>query len=75
MPTVKLSAKSQIVLPSAIRKALGIHPGDKLIIEAHGDHASVRKASTSDLEALERYTSNVWSGYAEELQRARDEWD
>jgi len=75
MPTVTLSAKSQLVLPSEVRKALGIHPGDRLIIEAHGDYAVVRKAPVSALEALERYTSDVWAGYAEELERGRDEWD
>ncbi|MGB8665735.1 MAG: AbrB/MazE/SpoVT family DNA-binding domain-containing protein [Serratia inhibens] len=75
MPTVTLSSKSQVVLPSEVRKALGLRPGDKLIIEAHGDHAVVRKAPADDLEALQRYVSDVWVGYAEELERARDEWD
>ena len=75
MATIMLSSKAQIVLPVAIRKKLGLHPGDRLIIEAEGDCAVIRKAPVSDLQALETFASSLWRGYAEELQQARNEWD
>jgi AbrB family looped-hinge helix DNA binding protein len=75
MPTATLSSKSQLVLPAEIRRKLGIHPGDRLVVELEGDHAVIRKAPCSDVEALAAYRSVVWRDYADELQEARDEWD
>ena len=75
MPTATLSSKSQLVLPAEIRRKLGIHPGDRLVVELEGDHAVIRKAPCSDVEALAAYRSDVWRDYADELQGARDEWD
>ena len=75
MATIILSSKAQIVLPAAIRKKLGLRPGDRLIIEAEGDRAVIRKAPISDLQALEAFASPLWRGYAKELQQARNEWD
>ena len=75
MPTATLSSKSQLVLPAEIRRKLGIHPGDRLIVELEGDHAVIRKAPRSDVEALTAYRSAIWRHYADEIQVARDEWD
>jgi len=75
MATATLSSKSQLVLPAEIRRKLGIHPGDRLVVELEGDHAVVRKAPCSDVDALAAYRSEVWQDYADELQEARDEWD
>jgi AbrB family looped-hinge helix DNA binding protein len=75
MATATLSAKSQLVLPAEIRRKLGIHPGDRLIVELEGDHVVIRKAPQSDVEALATYRSDIWCGADEELQEARDEWD
>ena len=75
MPTATLSSKSQLVLPAEIRRKLGIHPGDRLVVELEGDHAVIRKAPHSDVEALAIYRSEIWRDYAEELTEARDEWD
>ena len=75
MPIATLSAKSQLVLPAEIRRQLDIHPGDRLIVELEGDHAVIRKAPRSDVEALATYRSAIWQDYAEEVEVARDEWD
>ncbi len=75
MSTTTLSSKSQLVLPAKIRRKLGIHPGDRLVVEVEGDHAVIRKAAASDVEALAGFRSELWEGYAHELVRARDEWD
>lgn len=75
MATATLSSKSQLVLPAEIRRRLGIHPGDQLIVELEGDHAVIRKAPISEVEALAAYRSAVWRDYADEVQKGRDEWD
>ena len=75
MPTATLSSKSQLVLPAEIRRKLGIHPGDRLVVLLEGDHAVVRKAPHSDVKALAAYRSEIWRGYADEVQEARDAWD
>ena len=73
MPTATLSAKSQLVLPAEIRRKLQIRPGDRLLVELEGDHAVIRKAPRSDVEALAAHRSTVWGNYADELQAERDE--
>ena len=44
-------------MPAAIRRRLGLHPGNALAYEVDGDKVSIRKVSTIDLEwarAIER---------------------
>lgn len=74
MPIATLSSKSQFVLPAEVRRKLGINPGDRLIVEVQGDRAVIRKAPSSDVQALSAYRSEIWKGYAGELYEARDEW-
>lgn len=75
MATATLSSKSQFVLPAEIRKKLGVRPGDRLIVEVEGDHAVIRKAPVSDVDALAMFRSSVWCEYADELDKTRDKWD
>lgn len=75
MSIATLSSKSQLVLPAVIRRKLGIHPGDQLVVELEGDHVVIRKRDSSDVETLSSYRSNIWRDYADEIQHARDEWD
>ncbi len=75
MSITTLSPQSQLVLPPEVRQKLGIRPGDRLIVEVEEDHAVIRKAPESDVEALARFRSSLWNGYARELDQARDEWD
>lgn len=39
----KVTQKAQTTLPSGVRKALGIGPGDQLAYEINGDQAVIRK--------------------------------
>jgi len=75
MPTARLSKKSQLVLPAEIRKKLGIRPGDQLNLEVEGEHVVLRKAPDSDVEELGKYCSDLWQGYADEIDEMRDAWD
>lgn len=43
MKTSTVSSKMQITLPAAVRKALGIKPGDRLEVRVVGDHVELRK--------------------------------
>lgn len=40
----KITAKAQTTLPSGVRKALGVGPGDNLAYVVEGDQAIIRKA-------------------------------
>ncbi len=75
MSIATLSSKSQLVLPAEIRRKLGIHPGDRLVVVLEGDHAVIRKTPISDVEALSAYRSDIWRDYADKVQSARDEWN
>lgn len=61
MSAVLVSTKGQIVLPIAVRKALGIEPGSRVSVRVDGKRAVITpapaKASTklADIQALLRY--------------------
>ncbi|CAN5696724.1 hypothetical protein BH23GEM3_BH23GEM3_21760 [soil metagenome] len=76
MRTAKLSSKSQIVIPADVRRQLDLHPGDTLNMEVEEDRIVVTKASPlSAVERLAAFRGEIWKGAAEEIQRARDEWE
>lgn len=75
MATARLSSKSQIVLPAAIRRKLKIQPGDELEITAENDAIVIRKVTISATNALDALGSDLWRNYADELDQARDQWD
>jgi len=75
VPTARLSSKSQIVIPAAIRRRLGLRPGDLLEVDQQDDHVVLRKVQESALDVLDRIGGPIWRGYSEELKRTRDEWD
>ena len=76
MPRVKLSSKSQIVVPAEVRRALGLEPGDVLDVEVQGDRMILTRSDASDpLERLRAFVGDpVWKGYSAEVERSREEW-
>jgi AbrB family looped-hinge helix DNA binding protein len=42
--TYKVGPKGQVVIPKEIRDALGIRPGDEVIVERSGEAVRVRRA-------------------------------
>ncbi len=74
MPIVRLSSKSQLVLPAAIRKRLAIKPGDLLQVIEKDDAIVIRRAPASYVHELERCASDIWRGYETELEESRDQW-
>lgn len=75
MPDATLSSKHQLVIPAAVRKQLGIKPGDQLDVQVYGDQAVIRKSPQSYVQALEKVTASLWKGYARTLKGDRDQWD
>jgi antitoxin PrlF len=45
-----VTARAQTTLPSGVRKALGIQPGDRLEYVIEGNHAVIRKAMDAEDE-------------------------
>lgn len=76
MTVAKLSSKSQIVVPEAVRNHLGLKPGDRVIFDVEGDHAILRKTPGSALDDLLRLTkTKTYKDGAAALASARDDWD
>ena len=75
MALAKLSSKSQIVVPAEVRRSLALKPGDTVVLEVVGDHAVLRRRDRSAVSELAELGGDLWKGYADELQVAREEWD
>ncbi|HEV2131695.1 MAG TPA: AbrB/MazE/SpoVT family DNA-binding domain-containing protein [Longimicrobiaceae bacterium] len=76
MTTARLSSKSQIVIPAEIRRQLGLKAGDRVTLMVEGDQVILKKQAEEDpLERLRALGGPAWKGAAEEIQRAREEWD
>jgi len=74
----KVSTKGQVVIPKELREALGIRPGDELLMVRSGDRIIVMKKPESFAEALRGLGKEVWEGvepvgYVREMRRDRSE--
>jgi AbrB family looped-hinge helix DNA binding protein len=47
--SVKMSSKNQIVVPKEAREALGLQPGDRLVVSVHGDDVIQMERQPRDL--------------------------
>ncbi len=63
MELAKVTSKGQITIPIAIRKALGIREGDKILFMEEGDRVIITNASTNALLKAQE----AFQGMAEEL--------
>lgn len=75
MRRTRLSSKSQITLPADYRRRLGVEPGEELLMDFQDDRIVLLKNSGSALDELRALPPEIWAGAADEIQRARDEWD
>ena len=75
MARVRLSSKSQVVVPAEVRNTLGVGPGDEIDFTTEGSQVVVRKAGRSAVDRLAEFAGPLWEGYADEVRRDRDEWD
>jgi len=49
LSTAKMSTKGQIVIPKQLREALGLKPGDPIVMAMDGDRLILRKITLDDL--------------------------
>ena len=75
---VQLSPRGQITLPGPVRKALGLEPGDDLVVSVDGGRAVIEPAV---VVPIERYTEERTREFAEagrmapeEVRVARRKW-
>lgn len=73
--SAKVSAKYQIVIPKAVREALGLHPRDTLLFLIDGDAVYMRPKPASFAEKLHGLHGHVWPDNADAwLDEQRDAW-
>jgi len=73
MPEATLSVKNQIVIPREAREALGLKPGDKILIVVRNDRVLVLSKPKSYRKAIRGLGRGVYPG--DYLQKERDDWD
>jgi AbrB family looped-hinge helix DNA binding protein len=72
MSRATLSAKNQIVIPRDAREALGVKPGDQLLVVVRGDKVIVLQKPKSHHAAIRGLASGLCpDGY---LEKERDSW-
>ncbi len=74
--SARLSSKGQVTVPRAVREALSLEEGDRLVFRVEGDHAVM--ARTADLLSLAGSVSvpagkrdTPWTQVRRETRRAR----
>ena len=73
MAEATLSAKSQIVIPREARVALGVKPGDKLLIVVRGDHIIIMKKPKKFHAAIRGLLRGTYP--KDYLKKERESWD
>jgi AbrB family looped-hinge helix DNA binding protein len=73
MPEVTLSSKNQIVIPREAREALGVKPGDKLLVTARGNRFIIMQKPESHQAAIRGLAANTFD--AKYLRKERKSWD
>jgi AbrB family looped-hinge helix DNA binding protein len=73
MAEATLSSKNQIVIPREAREALGVKPGDKLLVVAQGDSVIVLQKPKSHRLAIRGLGRVVYP--PRHLEKERRSWD
>jgi AbrB family looped-hinge helix DNA binding protein len=70
-----LDSRSRVTVPAEVRRQLRLEAGDEILYEIRDGDAVLRNARTSGLAQLAAFAGPEWRGYADQVQRDRDEWD
>ncbi|MGH9608289.1 MAG: AbrB/MazE/SpoVT family DNA-binding domain-containing protein [Bryobacteraceae bacterium] len=73
MPEATLSADNRIVIPKEAREALGIKPGDKLLVVTHGSRMIVLQKPESPHAAILGLSKRPYP--KDYLKKERESWD
>ena len=73
---VRVSRKFQIAVPSEVRRKLGIHAGDTLIIDVQGEHAVLLREPEDWAEKSFGLHKEIWHGIDvdQHLREEREAW-
>ena len=66
MPSAKLTSKGQITIPKEVRRALGVHTGDRLAFRVHDDGSVVVEADKVPLQSLRGSVRSAGKGVSVE---------
>jgi AbrB family looped-hinge helix DNA binding protein len=72
MTEATLSAKNQIVIPREARKALGLKPGDKILVVVRGEKVLVLQRPKSHRVAMRGMARDIYA--ADHVQKERRDW-
>jgi len=75
MLSVKVSAKHQIVVPSEVRRKLGIKAGDRLGVEVKKGNVVLSPKSSSAADRLYGLGRGVYGDPVAYIRALRDEWE
>jgi AbrB family looped-hinge helix DNA binding protein len=73
MPTVKMSSKNQVVIPTEARQKLGLKAGDRLKVLIKGDSLCLVKEPENYVEKLYGSGKDIYKNNY--LVAERDSWD
>lgn len=73
MPEVIVSARNQIVIPREVRKALGLKPGDRLLVVVSNNCLVLTKKPKSYRKAILGIGRGLYP--PDYLQKERESWD
>ena len=71
----KISTKYQVVIPKAVREALGLQPQDRLLFLLDGDTVLLRPEPASFTRALRGLHRDLWPDPDEWLEQERSSWE
>jgi AbrB family looped-hinge helix DNA binding protein len=72
MTEATLSAKNQIVIPREAREALGLKPGDKILVVVRGEKVLVLQRPKSHRIAMRGMARGIYA--ADHVQKERRDW-
>ena len=74
--TVKISSRNQIALPSEARRKLGLHPGDRLLVDVQDGVLVLIPQPQDYVDAMAGLHSQVWQDVDVEayINQERDAW-
>lgn len=78
MPRVKVGPKYQVVIPKAVRRKIGLRPGDLVEVAQKRDAIVVRKANPLAVDRYAGILKGVYDEYGGSeayLEAERNSWD
>jgi AbrB family looped-hinge helix DNA binding protein len=73
MTEATLSTKNQIVIPREAREALGVKPGDKILVIVRSDRVLVLRKPKSYRKAIRGLGRGLYPGNY--VKKERDDWE